>query len=157
MRRWALLLIMGLPLAGVAGRDAAAQAPAPARQGPPHEWTFGTWTGGIFPATETATAACFGSPTVIFTRDVVMRVSVLDTAYRERIIETVAQSAKGLEFRFLPASPEMGAMGPRVAPDAGFGCANPNVLRVERVGPDEIAFPDCKEFPATLKRCTTGK
>ena len=150
MRRWALLLVLGLPLA--ATLDAGAQQ----RQGPPHEWTFGTWTGGLFTATDTTTPACFGTPTVIFTRDVVMRVSSLDTAYRERIIETVAQRAGGLEFRFTPASPVIGALGGRMPPDIGFGCdGNPNLLRVERRGPDEIAFPDCKEFPATLKRCTT--
>ena len=36
------------------------------------------------------------------------------------------------------------------------GCASgPDVLRVERRGPDEIAFPGCGEFPSPLKRCTT--
>lgn len=151
MRRWALLLALGLPLMG--SMDADAQA----RQGPPHEWTFGPWTGGIFPAGETEGAACLGSPTVIFTRDIVMRVSVVDTAYRERTIETVAQTPNGLEFRFIAAPPVLGPMGPRAAPDAGFGCpGGPNVLRVERKGPDELAFPGCTEFPSSLKRCTTA-
>src|SRR4051794_26884567 len=152
MRHWALLLAMGLPLMG--SMDAGAQQ----RQGPPHEWVFGSWTGGIFPAGDAGTPACFGGPTVIFTRDIVMRVSVLDTAYRERTIETVAQTPNGLEFRFPPPAPVVGPMGARQAPDAGFGCdGGPNVLRVERKGPDEIAFPGCAEFPSTLKRCTTPK
>ena len=151
MRRWALLLALGLPLMG--SMDADAQT----RQGPPHEWTFGSWTGGIFPAGETEGGACLGSPTVIFTRDIVMRVSVVDTAYRERTIETVAQTPNGLEFRFTAAPPVFGPMGPRAAPDAGFGCpGGPNVLRVERKGPDELAFPGCSEFPSSLKRCTTA-
>ena len=151
MRRWALLLALGLPLAGA--MDAGAQQ----RQGPPHEWTFGVWTGGIYPAGDAASPACAGSPTVIFTRDIVMRVSVLDTAYRQRTIETVAQTPDGaLEFRFSPPGPVVGALGGRVPPDAGFGCGgNPNVLRVERKGPDEIAFAGCSEFPSTLKRCTS--
>jgi hypothetical protein len=151
MRRWALLLALGLPLAGA--MDAGAQQ----RQGPPHEWTFGVWTGGLYPAGDTGTPACFGSPTVIFTRDVVMRVSVLDTAYRQRTIETVALQPDGLEFRFTPMAPVVGPLGNRMPPDAGFGCGgNPNILRVERKGPDEIAFPGCTEFPSTLKRCTTA-
>ncbi|GGC37201.1 hypothetical protein GCM10011504_14460 [Siccirubricoccus deserti] len=154
MRRWVLLMALGLPLA--ATLDADAQGPAPQRQGPPHEWTFGAWTGGQFPAGDTDTPACFGSPTVIFTRDVVMRATPLDTAYRQRNIETVAVQPNGLEFRFTPAAPVMGAMGPRAANDAGFGCSgNPNLLRVERRGPDEIVFPDCSEFPSPLKRCVT--
>jgi hypothetical protein len=134
------------------------EAPAQPRQGPPHEWTFGSWTGGIFPAGDADTPACFGSPTVIFTRDIVMRVSVVDTAYRERTIETVAQTPTGLEFRFTAAAPVLGPMGARQAPDAGFGCpGGPNVLKIERRGPDELAFPGCAEFPATLKRCTASR
>lgn len=161
MRHWALLLALGLPLMG--SMDAEAQprsttSPAQPRQGPPHEWVFGSWTGGIFPPGDAGTPACFGNPTVIFTRDIVMRISVLDTAYRERTIETVAEVPNGLEFRFIQAAPVLGPMGPRPAPDAGFGCpAGPNALRVERKGPDEIAFPGCAEFPSTLKRCTTAR
>jgi hypothetical protein len=154
MRRWVLLVALGLPLAAML--DADAQGQAPQRQGPPHEWTFGAWTGGQFPPGDTDTPACFGSPTVIFTRDVVMRSTPLDTAYRQRNVETVAVQPNGLEFRFTPAPPVMGAMGPRAPNDAGFGCAgNPNLLRVERRGPDEIVFPGCSEFPSPLKRCVT--
>ena len=144
MRRWALLLAMGLPLA--ATLDADAQV----RQGPPHEWVYGAWTGGLYSPLDADSQACFGSPTVIFTRDVVMRVSSLDSAYRQRSIETVGPSANGLEFRVLP----LAAPGARLPPEAGFGCSgNPNILRVERRGPDEISFPDCTDFPAPLKRC----
>ena len=151
MRHWILLAALGLPLA------AAEEAGAQGRQGgPPHEWVLGAWTGGIFPPGEADTPACFGNPTVIFTRDVVLRATALDTAYRQRTIETVALQPNGLEFRFTPAQPVFGALGPRVPPDAGFGCGDsPNLLRVERRGPDEIVFPNCAEFPSPLKRCTT--
>ncbi|MBK1661215.1 hypothetical protein [Paracraurococcus ruber] len=151
MRRWALLLALGLPL------GAAVDAGAQPRQGPPHEWVFGAWTGGIFPALDADTPACFGAPTVIFTRDIVMRVSVLDTAYRQRTIETVASTPDGLEFRFTPLAPVGSPLGNRIPPDVGFGCAgNPNALTVQRKGPDEIAFPGCAEFPSPLKRCSPG-
>lgn len=126
------------------------------RTGPPHEWVFGVWTGGLFPAGEPDVPACFGGPTVIFTRDLVFRASLLEVAYRQRTIETVATQANGLEFRFTPAAPVVTPLGPRLPPDAGFGCSgNPNVLRVQRRGPDEIVFPDCTEFPSTLKRCVS--
>ena len=46
------------------------------------------------------------------------------------------------------------AFGGRLPPDIGFGCGgSPDVLRVQRRGPDEIAFPDCADFPSPLKRC----
>ena len=68
----------------------------------------------------------------------------------------MGQQPNGLEFRFTPAQPVLSAFGGRVPPDAGFGCGdNPNLLRVERRGPDEIVFPNCTEFPSPLKRCTT--
>ena len=96
-----------------------------------------------------------GSPTVIFTRDVVMRATALDTAYRQRTIETVALQPNGLEFRFIPLQPMPGPLGARLPPDIGFGCGdNPNVLRIERRGPDEIVFPGCNEVPSALRRCS---
>jgi hypothetical protein len=136
----------------------AAPAPAagidPAPTGPPHEWVFGVWTGGQYPPGDGDTPACFGSPTVIFTRDVVLRATSLDTVFRQRTIETVSQQPDALEFRFSPMQPVPGAFGTRVPLDAGFGCGgNPNALRVERRGPNEIVFPDCNEFPSPLRRC----
>ena len=151
MRRWATLLALAAPLAGAAD-DVGAQA---TRQGPPHEWVFGAWTGGIFPVGEVDPTACFGSRTVIFTRDVVMRAAVLDTAYHQRTVETAATMPDGgLEFRFLPAAPMARALGGRLPPDIGFGCGGSlDLLRVQRRGPDEIVFPDCADFPSPLKRC----
>lgn len=121
---------------------------AQTRQGPPHEWMFGGWTGGIFPVTETEGPACFANVSVIVTRDIVMRVSSLDVAFRQRAIETVALTPNGLEFRFVPL-PSRGAI-----PEAGFGCdGNPDILRVERRGDDEVVFPNCSDFPGPLQRC----
>jgi hypothetical protein len=121
---------------------------------PPHAWVFGSWTGGIFPPVETQGPRCTAQPSVIFTRDVVLRSATLDVPYRQRIIETVAASPDALEFRLVPALPQATPLGPRVPPDAGFGCpGGPNSLRVERRGPDEIVFPNCAEFPSPLRRC----
>lgn len=121
---------------------------AQTRQGPPHEWMFGGWTGGIFPVTETEGPACFANVSVIVTRDVVMRVSSLDVAFRQRAIETVAVTPNGLEFRFVPMP------GRAAIPEAGFGCdGNPNILRVERRSDDEVVFPNCSDFPGSLRRC----
>jgi hypothetical protein len=149
MRRLLSVVALAAPLAAsVAGAQQGAG-------GPPHAWVFGSWTGGIFPATDTEGPRCFGQPVVIFTRDIVMRASPLDIAYRQRAIETVAVQPNGLEFRFTPVPAPVGPLAGRLPPDVGFGCAgSPNLLRVERRGQDEIAFPGCAEFPSPLRRCT---
>jgi hypothetical protein len=151
MRPWALLLALGLPLLATADHAGAQQRSG----GPPHEWVFGVWTGGQFPPGEGDSLACYGAATVIVLRDVVMRATPLDVAYRQRLIETAAATPNGLEFRLVPAVPAGGPFGGRVPPDVGFGCDdNPNLLRVERRGPNEIVFPNCREFPSPLRRCT---
>jgi hypothetical protein len=130
----------------------ATPALAQTRQAPPHEWLFGVWTGGSYPALDFDSPRCFGTGTVIFTLDVVMRSSPLDVAYRQRLIETVALTPDGVEIRFVP----VGQQGQRVPADIGFGCdANPHLLRVVRRGPDEIVFPGCAEFALPLRRCKT--
>ena len=107
IRRWATLLALAMPLAGAVD-EAGAQANRPG--GPPHEWVFGSWTGGIFPIGEVDPAGCFAAPVVIFTRDLVMRVAAFDVAYHQRAIETAAALPDGaLEFRFVPAAPVAGA------------------------------------------------
>lgn len=126
-------------------------APALAQGGPPHAWILGPWTGGLFPPVDTEGPACFAQPSVIFLRDSVMRVASLDVAYRQRVMETVAATADGgLEFRFVPVPQARGI------PEIGFGCGgDPDRLTVRRLGPDEIAFAGCVEFPASLRRCKT--
>ena len=175
LRSWLLGLL--LPLGAVAlvlqpgAQQAGAQQPAPPGAapaalppgvfppgGPPHGFLFGSWTGGIYPAVDTEGAACFAQPTVIFTRDVVMRVSSLDVAYRQRLVETAAPAPHGgVEFRLAPAAVSVPTAGGRLPPDSGFGCADPNELQVQRHGPDEISFPGCAEFPSHLRRCTGGR
>lgn len=146
MRRWVLVAAMALML----GESGMAQPGGD----PPHSWVFGSWTGGLFPPTDTQGPRCTGQPTVVFTRDVIMRVSTFDVAYRQRLIETVAAEPNALEIRLVPAPPQNTPFGARLPPDVGFGCpGGPNSLRVQRSGPDEITFPDCAEFPSPLKRC----
>jgi hypothetical protein len=146
MRPGMLVLAAALALGGSVGAQPGGE--------PPHAWVFGSWTGGIFPPTDTQGPRCTGQPSVIFTRDVVMRAATLDVPYRQRIIETVSAGPESLEFRLVPAAPQATPLGPRLPPDVGFGCpAGPNSLRVERRGPNEIVFPDCGEFPSPLRRC----
>ena len=140
-----------IPVAfGLLAAPALSAARAQTRQGPPHEWMFGSWTGGVFPAVETEGPGCFGNVSVIVTRDVIMRISSLDLAFRQRAIETVAITPDGLEFRLVPVAG-------RGQPEIGFGCdGNPNLLRVRRVSADEVTMPGCVEFPSPLKRCKTS-
>lgn len=144
MRRWMLVAAAALTLTG-----------ASAQQGdPPHAWVFGSWTGGMFPPTDTEGPRCTAQPSVIFTRDLVMRAPTLDLAYRQRFIETVTAGTDSLDFRLVPLAPQATPLGPRLPPDIGFGCpGGPNTLQVERRGPDEIVFPNCAEFPSPLRRC----
>jgi hypothetical protein len=124
-----------------------AQAPAPA--GPPHAWLFGTWIGGMFPPPVTLNAQeCLAQPMVIFTRDIVMRAVLTSPAYLQRQIDTARATATGFEIRLLPST-----VAP--VPGEGFGCANPNVLPVQRRGDNEITFPGCADFPFPLIRCGT--
>ncbi len=146
MRRGMLVVAAALALGGSVGAQTGGE--------PPHAWVFGSWTGGIFPATETQGPRCTAQPSVIFTRDVLLRAAALDVPYRQRIIETVSAGPNSLEFRLVPAPPQATPLGPRVPVDAGFGCpGGPNSLQVERRGPDEIVFPNCAEFPSPLRRC----
>jgi hypothetical protein len=154
MRHWGRMLALGLTLLA-AMLPADAQAQQGAAGGPPHGWAFGVWTGGLFPAGDLDPTTCYANATVIILRDVVMRASVLDVVYRQRLIETVGPTQTGgLQFQLVPAPPVGGAFGGRVAPDSGFGCeGGPDSLVIERRGPNEIAFPNCREFLSPLKRC----
>jgi hypothetical protein len=151
MRRFALLLAAALVLTPAAPR---AQTAAPA---PPHAWLFGAWTGGIFPAPSAMTAQqCLAQPTVIFTRDLVMRATLTEATYVQRLIETARLTVNGTEFRFEaapvpPANANLLGLTPPMT--VGFGCSSPDVLHVVRKGENEITFPDCADFPYPLVRC----
>jgi hypothetical protein len=161
------LLALGMPLLlGLPGAAGAQQAPGPANAapapgpgpasaGPPHAWAFGVWTGGLFPVNDPDPTTCYANATLIILRDVVLRASVLDIAYRQRLIETVGPTGTGgLQFRLVPAAPVGGAFAGRVAPDSGFGCeGGMDLLTIERRGPNEIVLPNCREFLSPLKRC----
>ncbi len=135
-----------------------AQAQAPAGRGepgqPPHAWLFGTWTGGLFPAPEGVPAeACLSQPVVIFTRDVVLRASLTDQFYTQRLIETALTSGGGTQFRFTAVPASAGLLAGGSPSGAGFGCADPDALTVERKTDNEITFPGCGDFPNPLVRC----
>jgi hypothetical protein len=149
MRRILLLASVCLLGAALPGRPAAAQG------GPPHAWLFGAWTGGLFPAPENlASRSCLGQPVVIFTRDVVLRATLTDVTYTQRVIETARTNPGSTEFRFSPAaSAGESLLGTAPPPAVGFGCSDPNALHVLRRSDNEITFPGCADFPYPLVRC----
>ncbi len=143
------------------GLLALAAAPGSARsQGAPHAWLFGEWTGGLFPVpTGQSAQACLSQPTVIFTRDVVLRGSLTEATYGQRVVVTARTAAGQTEIDFTPAEDALaansngllGLAAPKPAP--GFGCETEDVLHVRRVNDNEIQFPGCREFPNPLIRC----
>jgi hypothetical protein len=154
MRRFAALLpgLLAAILLLAPTHQPHAQATAPA---PPHAWLFGAWTGGLFPAPSGITAQqCLAQPTVIFTRDVVMRATLTDPTYAQRVIETARLTTDGTEFRFVAGPPPTSnLLGLSMPPIIGFGCESPDVLHVIRRGENEITFPNCAEYPYPLERC----
>jgi hypothetical protein len=158
MRRTLACLVCALLCAAPQPNFAVAQ-PSPNR--PPHAWLFGSWTGGLFPSSGGLTAeACLSQPVVIFTTDVVLRATLLDSTYEQRVVET-ARTTKGgaIEFHFAPTAQSpaegvgslVGTAGANT--NAGFGCGNPDVLHVQRRSDNEIVFPGCADFPNPLFRC----
>jgi len=140
--------------------DAALSPARPQAAPQPHAWLFGAWTGGLFPAPSGLTAeTCLAQPVVIFTRDLVLRATLTDPTYTQRVIATVRATSSGFEFRFDPGASSataaaggvLGLAGP--AQEAGFGCEGPDVLHVQRRGANEIEFPGCADFPSPLVRC----
>jgi hypothetical protein len=149
----ALLTVAGVMASSPCSLAQQANAPPIA----PHAWLYGAWTGGMFPAPSGITAQlCLAQPVAIFTRDIVLRGSLISAEYTQRVIETVRIDAVGLEFRFAPdhPPPASGLLGLSDAPPImGFGCANPDTLNVQRRGENEISFPGCSDFPYPLIRC----
>jgi hypothetical protein len=152
MRRIACLIMM-ITLAAVQAAPARAQTNLP-----PQSWLFGAWTGGLFPPPSTLSAQeCLALPTVIFTRDIVMRAVITDQLYAQRLVETARITADGVEFRFTPAPATNPSQPFNPSPgggnDQGFGCISPDVLRVQRHSENEISLPGCNDFPYKLVRC----
>jgi hypothetical protein len=143
-------LCLTLMIAGLGAGAARAQEP-------PHAWLFGSWSGGLFPASpHISTEACLAQPVVIFTRDVVLRATLTETIFTQRVIETARTVPGRTEFIFAPARPPEanGLLGVTSAPpQPGFGCETPDVLHVQRRSDTEISFPGCADFPYPLVRC----
>ena len=133
-------------------------APLRAAEPPPHAWLFGEWTGGLFPAPPHPTAEmCRAQPTLVFMRDVVLRATLTDVTYLQRVVATARTYGDHTDFTFAPEPPAAGATDPltgaQVASSGGFGCASPDELHVVRKSANEIVLPDCADFPNPLVRC----
>jgi len=158
MRRWLCCLVAAV-LVSLSPARVVPQAVAQGSSQVPHAWLFGSWTGGLFPAPANLSAdACLAAPTVIFTRDIVLRASLTDTGYLQRAIATVRATPHGFEFGFQPsnalAANTNNLLGlPAPQPAVGFGCLSADALHVERHGENEISFPGCADFPNPLVRC----
>jgi len=128
--------------------------------GPPQGFLLGAWTGGLFPAPSVlSTQQCLAQPTVIFTRDVVMRATYTDAFYVQRLVETARGTGNGVDFEFSPsASPAAapGLPGFTGGGTTGFGCESNDVLHVQRITANQIRFPGCRDFPFPLVRCPGG-
>jgi hypothetical protein len=124
--------------------------------GLPQAFLLGSWTGGLFPPPGALNAEqCLMQPTVIFTRDLVLRATLTDQFYIQRLVETARGTGNGLEFRFSAAisGSAAGLSGLTETAATGFGCEDPDVLHVQRIGPNEVRFPGCRDFPFSLVRC----
>jgi hypothetical protein len=155
MRRSALCLLALLALVAAPGRPARGQS------GAAHPWwLFGAWTGGLFPVPPGMGAqACLAQPTVIFTRDVVLRTSLTEVTFTQRVVVTARTQAGQTEFAFTPAEDTLAATSNGLLglaapkPAAGFGCESADVLHVRWLNENEIQFPGCADFPNPLVRC----
>ena len=154
MRRSAICLLTAACLLAASVPPTLAQG-----QTPPHAWLFGAWTGGLFPPPSSETAAqCLAQPTVIFTRDLVLTGSLLESTYTQHTVQTVRMTANGAEIRFAEpaapaASPLLGLTGAQTPP--GLGCDTPDQLTITRHGENEIQFANCPQYPNPLVRCPT--
>ena len=152
---------MRIPFVPVLMSCLACAVPAGAQQQqqqPPQTFLLGEWTGGLFPPPTVISASqCLAQPTVIFTQDAVMRASFTEEFYTQRLVETVRGTGNGVVFRFSAASPSQSpSLTGLGGVDPGFGCDSPDELHVERMGPNQISFPNCKDFPFPLVRCPAG-
>ena len=163
MRRLATTLFAGALLAALAGpRPAAAQAQAraqamgqPGQESglPPHAWLFGAWAGGILPApSDMSGQECDARATFVVTKDVVIHSTLTHPQAIENLIASVRGTPAGTIFVLAPTETKPETVA-GITDDLGFGCPQPGVLRVVKVGPNEIRFPDCAGFPSPLVRC----
>ncbi len=148
MRRIAASLLAGAMLAPF-----ALQGPAEAQGAPPHAWLFGAWAGGIYPAPPGMSAAeCEARTTFVVTKDVIIHSTLTHPDAIQNLIASVRGTPEGTIFALAPTDTKPETIG-GVTEDLGFGCPQPDVLRVVKVAPNEIRFPDCTGFPSPLVRC----
>lgn len=146
--RIAMLALAGALLAGLCPPSAARAADAQ-----PHAWLFGAWAGGVFPAPDHMTPAqCQANTSLAITKDVVIHRTLAHPGAIQNLIVSVRGTPDGTIFMLAPPQdkPEVIAGVPE---DLGFGCPSDNILRIVRIGPNEIQLPDCTGFPAPLVRC----
>jgi hypothetical protein len=151
-RRIATACFAGLLLGAM-----AVPLPTPAEaqsQGlPPHAWLFGAWAGGTLPAPPGMSAAeCDARATFIVTKDAVIHSTLTHPEAIENLIASVRGTPEGTIFVLAPTDTKPETVA-GITDDLGFGCPQPEVLRVVRAGPNEIRFPDCAGFPSPLVRC----
>ncbi|HTI00167.1 MAG TPA: hypothetical protein VL752_04385 [Acidisoma sp.] len=141
-------LLAGAVLAGLLPQPSLRAAEAP-----PHAWLFGAWAGGILPApAHMNLAECQANTSFAVSQDVVVHRTLTHPAAIQNLIVSVRGTPDGTIIMLAPPQekPEVIA---GVPVDLGFGCPANNVLRVVRIGPNEIRLPDCTGFPSPLVRC----
>ncbi|MCB8874180.1 hypothetical protein [Acidisoma silvae] len=152
LRRVAATLLAGAFLA-----QAVPAHPAAAQGAPPHAWLFGMWAGGIYPASGNMSAKdCALQATFVVTQDAIIHSTLTHPTAIQNLIASVRGTPNGTVFLLAPTDTKPDNAG-GMADDLGFGCPEDNVLRVVRVGPNQIAFPDCKGFPSPLVRCPDAR
>ena len=147
-RRIATILLAGVILASF-----TPLRPATAQNLPPHAWLFGAWAGGILPAPPNMTAAeCEARATFVVTKDVIIHSTLTHSEAIQNLIASVRGTPNGTIFVLAPTDTKPDTIA-GITDDLGFGCPQPDVLRVVKAGPNEIRFPDCAGFPSPLVRC----
>ena len=145
---------MATPLFAAALLAAAAMPLSVSAQGvPPHAWRFGAWAGGVLPAPPDMSASeCQARATFVVTKDAVIHSTLTHPDAIENLIASVRGAPNGTIFALAPTDTKPQTIA-GIPEDLGFGCPQPDILRVVRVGPNEIRFPDCSGFPSPLVRC----
>lgn len=153
MPRTGLSRFLSLLLAGATLAPALPASPAAAQGVPPHAWLFGMWAGGVYPAPPHMSAQeCQERATFVVTQDAVIHSTLTHPTAIQNLIASVRGTPNGTVFVLAPPDVKPETLG-GVTEDLGFGCPDPSVLRVVKVGPDQIAFPGCTGFPSPLVRC----
>ncbi|WP_284947229.1 hypothetical protein [Acidisoma cladoniae] len=125
-----------------------------ASAGPPHAWLYGVWAGGIFPAPPNMSPdECRAHVTFQVSQDSVLHSTLMHPEPIQNAIAAVRGTPDGTIFTLAPTDAKPDAIA-GISDDLGFGCPQPDTLRVVKTGPDEISFPDCTGFPSPLVRCS---